>query len=85
MALRKTVTTAHGFEAADAYHRVENVALVGKQSIAFHVRSYRNPESSPCFAEQVVSCTYDLQETNPIAQAYRHLKTLPQFDGAKDC
>jgi hypothetical protein len=28
---------------------------------------------------------YDIDGDNPIAQAYLHLKTLPEFAGATDC
>ena len=27
----------------------------------------------------------DMQGDNPIRQAYKHLKTLPEFEGAIDC
>jgi hypothetical protein len=30
-------------------------------------------------------CPYDIEGDNPIKQAYEHLKTLPEFEGAIDC
>ena len=84
MALSKTVLSAYGFQATNAYHRVEAVSLVGKETINFHVRSYVAVDK-PFFAEQVLSCAYNLEGANPIAQAYAHLKTLPDFAGAADC
>jgi hypothetical protein len=84
MALKKTTTTVHGFEAVDAYHRVEAVSLIGKDQIRFHVRSYAAPDK-PFFQEQVLSAPYGLSGGNPIAQAYAYLKTLPEFEGAVDC
>ena len=84
MALSKTVLSAYGFQANDAYHRVEAVSLVGKENITFHVRSYIETDK-PFFAEQVLSCAYALGGENPIKQAYAHLKTLPDFAGATDC
>jgi len=30
-------------------------------------------------------CAYDINGKNPIAQAYDHAKTLPEFAGAVDC
>jgi len=84
MALSKTVLSAYGFQATNAYHRVEAVSLAGKETLNFHVRSYVAVDK-PFFAEQVLSCAYNLEGANPIAQAYAHLKTLPDFAGAADC
>jgi hypothetical protein len=84
MALAKTVSTVHGFQAANAYHRVEAVSLTSKEQISFHIRSYTSVEK-PFFEESVLSCAYDINGVNPIKQAYDHLKTLPEFAGATDC
>lgn len=84
MALKKTVTTVHGFEAAGAYHRVENVVLNGKDKITFHVRSYKEP-SLPAFNDQFLECAYNLNGGNPIQQAYTHLKSTDEFSTAEDC
>jgi hypothetical protein len=84
MALSKTVLSAYGFQATNAYHRVEAVSLVGKNTINFHVRSYVAVDK-PFFAEQVLSCAYVLDGENPIKQAYEHLKTMSEFSGATDC
>lgn len=84
MALKKTVNTPHGFEAVDAYHRVEVVALIDKTAMSFHVRSYVAADK-PFFAEEVLTAPYDIAGHNPIKQAYEHLKTLPEFEGAVDC
>ena len=84
MALKKTVNTPHGFEATDAYHLVEAVALIDKATMSFHVRSYVAADK-PFFAEEVLTAPYDIDGLNPIKQAYTHLKTLPEFAGARDC
>jgi hypothetical protein len=84
MALSKTLTSPSGFVANNAIHRVEAVLLIGKDQIRFHVRSYATPDK-PFFQEQVLTAPYDLSGSNPIAQAYEHLKTLPEFEGAVDC
>jgi hypothetical protein len=84
MALSKTVSTVHGLEAINAYHRVEGLSIEGKESIKFYARSYKNTDL-PFFSEQAVVAAYDLNGANPIAQAYRHLKTLPEFVGSMDC
>jgi hypothetical protein len=84
MALRKTVTTVHGLEVKDAYHRVESILLQSKHQISFHVRSYVAPENS-FFAEKVLFAPYALEGDNPIKQAYQFVTTLPEFVGAVDC
>lgn len=84
MALSKTIETVHGFQALNAYHRVEAVSLNSKEQIRFHVRSYTAIDK-PFFAEQVITAPYQLDGANPIKQAYNHLKTLPDFAGATDC
>jgi hypothetical protein len=83
MALKKTVITPHGFKAENAYHRVENVKLQNKNTILFHVRSYK--DSTSCFFhEQFVSCSYEIDGENPIKQAYEYLKTTKEFSTAED-
>jgi hypothetical protein len=84
MALSKTIDSVYGFQAVNAYHRVENLSLTSKEQIRFHVRSYLTIDK-PFFAEQVLNAPYELDKTNPIKQAYEHLKTLPEFEGATDC
>lgn len=83
MALQKTVTTDHGLNAKNAYHRVESVQIVGKTKIAYFCRSYASPENIP-FAESWYESAYDIDGTNPIAQAYEYLKTLSEFADAED-
>lgn len=85
MAFLKTVTTSHGFEAVDAYHRVEQVQLLGKTRISFRVRSYKdNDDSTPFFGDESVECDYDIDGANPIKQAYEYVKRLPDFADASD-
>lgn len=84
MALKKSTSTVYGVEVVDAYHRVESVIVNSKNVISFAVRSYNDP-SLPFFQETQYSCAYVLEGKNPIAQAYEHLKTLPEFAGAVDC
>lgn len=84
MALSKTTTTQHGFEAINAYHRVESVSISGKDRIGFWLKSYKNLENT-AFAEKPMVAPYNLTGENPIKQAYMHLKTLPEFAGATDC
>lgn len=84
MALLKTISTVYGFEAVDAYHRVEAVSIVSKESVNFYLRSYKEV-GKPFFAEQLLSANYSLTGENPIKQAYLHVKSLSQFADAVDC
>jgi hypothetical protein len=86
MALKKTVTTVHGFEAVDAYHRVEQVHLAHKDKIQFSVRVYKSDEPGfVAFADSQHSCAYGIEGANPIQQAYEYIKTLPEYANAQDC
>lgn len=84
MALSKTVTTIHGFVATDAYHCVEAVYLIKKDTISFSLRGYKDASKNISFSDKSFSCNYDISGENPIKQAYEYLKTLPEFSGATD-
>ena len=84
MALEKIVITDTGLRCSNAYIRVEGLSLIKKDEINFFVRSYADKDKQP-FSEKIHYCAYDLNGTNPIAQAYAHLKTLPEFADAIDC
>ena len=86
MALQKTIITNNGFTATNAYHRVENIVLVGKNVINFVVSSYKDAKLEyAAFQKQPYSCEYDLTKSNPFAQAYDFAKTMPEFAGSIDC
>lgn len=85
MALQKTVIAPQGFTATNAYHRVEAIRISGKTAMQFNVYSHVNKQTLPFFAEYLFDCPYDVAGANPLAQAYVHLKTLPEFAGAIDC
>jgi hypothetical protein len=84
MALNKTTTSSQGFEAINAYHRVEGLCLVTNQNMTFRVCAYKDV-SFPAFADNGHYCAYDITGDNPIKQAYLYLKTLPEFASATDC
>ena len=84
MALKKTVITQQGFDAVEAYHRVEGVHIT-KDKITFQVKSYKDNSGVKHFENASFNCNYNLTGDNPIKQAYAHLKTLPEFAGAVDC
>lgn len=92
MALSKTIEfTPIGFTQPavlqNAYIRVESVTG-GKNSLSVSVVVYSKKDAemlaaqnlSFAFAPEVGSSAKDF-----IAQAYNHLKTLPEFAGATDC
>jgi len=83
MALKKNEPTQFGFDVPNAYQRVENVK-VKKTSMEFQVFVYSDVTKN-AFNYKSYACEYDLAGANPIAQAYAHLKTLPEFAGSVDC
>lgn len=84
MALKKSLTTVHGINLADAYILVEALRLATKSSLAFNVCIYADP-TKPMVDGRPIECAYDLAGANPLEQAYAHLKTLPEFADAVDC
>jgi hypothetical protein len=84
MAISKTVITAHGIQVNNAYHRVENLKMFGKDKIKFQLCASVDKNKLSFYADSY-ECAYDLEGDNPIKQAYTHLKTLSEFAGAVDC
>jgi hypothetical protein len=88
MALRKTVQFLDSIQDVktlhDAYVRVDSLNG-GKTFIGAAVGFYKTSESK----SPVKICGYwfepKLDGKNFIAQAYEHIKTLPEFEGAIDC
>jgi hypothetical protein len=85
MALKKSVITPQGFSAVDAYYKVGNVTIADKNRIVFNVEAAKSKEEKNIFSVLSFECAYRLEGNNPIAQAYAHLKTLPEFADAIDC
>jgi hypothetical protein len=90
MALRKDIEfTPNGFDSAaslnNAYIKVD--AVSGNKNaveIAVIIYSEKNNQKLPVQAKNY-GFTPSMGNKNFIAQAYEHLKTLPEFDGAEDC
>lgn len=88
MAIKKdTAFTAQGgFEVlvTDAYIKIANV-VGDKNSVSASIHWLKNSEVSDPF--KVTTCQFkpSMSGMNFIAQAYNHLKTLPEFAGAIDC
>jgi hypothetical protein len=85
MGLKKTVITEQGFMAENAYFRVEGVQLQSKTEMKFRVRGYKEVSGVPAFSDQGFVCAYDLNGSNPLAQAYAYAKTQDKFKDAVDC
>jgi hypothetical protein len=89
MALAKPVEVMDSFgdlkTFQNAYFRVENVS--GNKTRMFaDIKVYKDLNSIAKPIKQLSEkFTPDLTGKNLIAQAYNHLKTLPEFAGAIDC
>lgn len=53
--------------------------------LAFNVDVCKLAEELNIFSVLSFECAYDISGENPLAQAYAHLKTLPEFVDALDC
>ena len=84
MALNTSIETNEGVVVRNAYCRVEQIAIT-KTHVSFALKCYVDPEKYKKFHGESYVCDYDLDGANPITQAYEHLKTLPEFEGATDC
>lgn len=87
MALKQNITLKNNFgddvTFIDSYIKIEKLAG-NKEQLGINVSFYKKQN------EQIVdSKNYlfnpSLYGNNFIAQAYEHLKTLPEFTGATDC
>lgn len=83
MALSKTIETKFGVVVENTYIRVETITLKSKSEMIATVRYYADKDKDS-FESQEHSMRYDLEQSNPIKQAYEYLKTLPEFAGATD-
>jgi hypothetical protein len=84
MAFTKPVKTSHGFDVQEPYIVVQAISKLTKTSMEFSV-AFKKEQTSLAFEVSQYKCSYDIQGDNPIRQAYKHLKTLPEFAGAIDC
>lgn len=84
MAITKNMDTQYGLTVPGAYIRVEQIAFNQAKDMLFFVRIYAKPNFPP-IAERQMCLPYAMDGANPFAQAYAHLKTLPEFSGAADC
>jgi hypothetical protein len=87
MALAKNIVLKDNFgddkEFANAYLKVEYLSG-NKTEMSFALGFYRGKDGKKIDNQQFIFIP-NLSGENFIAQAYRHLKTLPEFAGATDC
>ena len=88
MALKQTINLVDQFDESitftDAYMRVDRIEG-GKVEMMIYLGFYKNQDAK----RHLVCKTYKFQPkldgVNFVAQAYEHLKTLPEFSGASNC
>ena len=83
MALKKTIDLPNGISITDAYIRVENVT-VDKLQMTWKIAYYVEIGKS-AFQTDMRTGAYNIQGSNPIAQAYLNMKSMPEFADAIDC
>jgi hypothetical protein len=87
MALKKTISLKNNFDEmsvfSDAYIKVVTIAGDKNEMHAFY--GVFKDASSRCIEKVKFQFIPSLDGKNFIAQAYAHLKTLPEFAGAIDC
>jgi hypothetical protein len=82
MALQKTIDFK-GITVFGAYLKIQSFSG-SKDLLKFELASHcRAGEQALAIASFEIP--YSIDGTNPIKQAYEHLKTLPEFAGAVDC
>ena len=87
MALKKQVTLKSNFGDDVIFNNayIKVVALSGnKESMRIEVGTHKAADSVALDRQQYYFAP-NLDGKNFIAQAYNHLKTLPEFAGATDC
>jgi hypothetical protein len=86
MALTVTLQARTQFgeiEVPDCYVRVSDVEVSKAEAGARVV--FLKAADGGILQESHHVFPYDIEGDNPIKQAYLHLKTLPEFEGAEDC
>lgn len=84
MALQKSIRQEDGI--TTTYHRILSLNSYINSHIAIAVLSYVDSDSRQLENAYIHAITYNTgyKENMTIEQAYDYLKTLPEFEGAKD-
>jgi len=87
MAISKTIELKNNFDDVsvfpNSYIKVKRI-IGGKQNMTAEVGFFREAEGQELKSENY-AFSPNLSGANFIAQAYNHLKSLPEFAGAIDC
>jgi hypothetical protein len=86
MAIQKSIefTTQYGKITVPNCYICINSVEINKTEATAAIIFYRDNKIN-ALQEQSHPFAYDLEGSNPIKQAYEHLKTLPEFTDAVDC
>lgn len=97
MAIYKEIREAFdGEEILYCYHRVTSIVMITNVHNIIEVNSYRNQKRRNTEKQEIKSgseitvdrkvryITMPYVADNPIVEAYKYLKTLPEFEGATD-
>lgn len=89
MALKKTIELDNGLTIPDAYFSVDTIrGTKSKAEIGLnvHISEEAKGDGKAIVLQQSFSFTPSIEDGSPniIKQAYLHLKTLPEFEGAVD-
>lgn len=83
MAIKKDITVK-GVSIKDAYIRVRGFSG-NKSGVTAFIDYKASADQEFSFHESHVNFELDLSGGNPVEQAYKFIKTLPEFSGAEDC
>jgi hypothetical protein len=87
MALQISLSLTDNFQQVidfvDCYVKISSVLSIKEYSTITY--SIYKEKDGVLLQQNVINFSLDLDGPNPIKQGYLHLKTLPEFEGAKDC
>jgi hypothetical protein len=86
MALSKKITKTDNFGKnveLDCYIKVSAVNATKDEALAS--AAFMESATGRLYFSETYKFQIDMDGDNPFRQAYKHLKTLPEFEGAIDC
>ena len=89
MALKKSITTDHGFNAPDCYFVIEALDYHKNGQNTATVMAYKDVQARDAGAAPLKQLFYKVEldvkgNQNVITQCYNAIKSLPEFQGASD-
>ena len=87
MALKKTITLVDNFGEQIVFENayIQAAKVETSKNASFATVLVRRSPNAQVLETRMAEFCLDLNGPNPIKQAYEHLKTLPEFEGAEDC